>query len=231
MRSRIPSPVKAGDFRWFAVGDEPEPQLSASAKEWLISELANQNIEKLVASAELEFAKKLFSHFRLAGVLHCETTTHYEPAHEWLVFAKAATATSQAIVLDDMVGSHRKVFVFLPLSRLIELKEMEPALARGSLTALQRFFVHFGGLRISMPHLGGTFFLRTPTPCPPEMLTTKQAAPRWHCSSVFYVIDHCDYLILNQQGEVGHIPIEPDQPIRHYADSFESFLEQWLREL
>lgn len=231
MRPHIPSPVQAGDFHWFPVGDPSAVQLSASAREWLIVDQANSNLDKFIASAGLEFATKLLSRFRLAGVLHCELTTRNESDQEWLVFAKAATTASHAIVLDDVVGSRCKGFVFLPLARLSELKELEPMLANGSLTAFQRFFVHFGGLRISAPHLGGTYFLQHPTPCPAEMLAAKRAAPSWRGSSMFYVINHRDYLLLNQQGEVGYIPIDPDQPIRYDADSFESFLEQWLREL
>ena len=130
-----------------------------------------------------------------------------------------------------LVGSRCGEFIFLPLSRLAELKEIEPLLAQPSINTLQRFFAHFGGLRISMPHLGGTFFLPHPIPCPPEMLTAKRATSGWRGSSSFYVIDHCDYLLLNQQGEVGYLPVEPDQPIRHHADSFESFLDQWLIQL
>lgn len=231
MRPRIPSSVQAGDFRWYGVGDAPSPQLTMNANEWLIAEQANQNLRKFATSAGSEFAAKLFSRFTLAGVLHCEMTTREGSNQEWLVFATSANSTSQAVVFDDVARSRCGEFVFLPLSRLIELREIEPLLDEPSITAVQRFFVHFGGLRISMPHLGGTFFLPQPISCPPELLDAKRATSRWRGSVIFYIIDHCDYLILNEQGEVGYLPIEPDKPIRHHADSFESFLDQWLVEL
>lgn len=231
MSIRIPTPVKESDFRLFVVGDEPEG-LSCHAAAWLDADQVQRNIDNWIAVAAVDFAGKLFDVTAVEGILQCSVTTRYETDTEWLLLANQARIPSTRVTLHQVADSRDGDFLFLPVRRFQQWDEHKDEFGRYPVTPMQRFFALFGGLRASMPHLGGTYFRLTPSLCPPGMIFHKLGrSERWMGSSIFYVRDHWNYFLVNEQGEVGYIPIDPDLPMHYVAPDFQRFIEMWLGDL
>jgi hypothetical protein len=230
MRQRTKSAAKESDFHLCLVGDKAPVTMSSSVAAWLKADQVQALIGNITTVARLDFANELFSKAKVVGVLQCDITADYESHKEWLVLLPSLGGCPLNITLKQLIGAKDGEFVYLRINNFVDLEHplLAAHLTNPSRTTVERFFGCFGGLRISMPHLGGTNFRMMPQECPPEMIAEKRAQKRWGGSKIFYVIDHCDYLILNKQGEVGFVPIDPNRLIEPYAPTFDIFLRRWL---
>ncbi len=52
----------------------------------------------------------------------------------------------------------------------------------------------------------------------------------WNVVDVLHVRKHVDYLVINDDGMVGYVPIEPDRRIQVYAKSFADAILKWLND-
>lgn len=170
-----------------------------------------------------EFASRLFHSAVPFGVIHCKISHLKEPERTWLVFGKAnevPAARGLKAVLEAPIGD--LFFLHKPSNEVGVF---------GENNLVERFFLSFGGLRDSCPFFKGDHFFECPWPIGPfSNRTFHSVEPEWAVVDVLHARKHIDYLVLNDAGMVGYVPIEPDRRIQLYAKSFSEAILKWLND-
>ncbi len=169
-----------------------------------------------------EFTRRLFDPIVPCGIMHCKVTHRMEPRRTWLVFRQRTRQRRKYSVKTlAKAGSGEFFYLHQPLGRDLDFVTDD---------LVRRFFQSFGGLRDSCPFFDYDHFVEHPFPMDPlKERTNYRREPQWHNIQWMHVRKQ-DYLVINEQGQVGYVPIESERPIQLYAETFGDAILKWLND-
>lgn len=169
-----------------------------------------------------EFTRRLFDTILPCGVLHCKVTHRKEPVRTWLVFRQRSRPRRKYSV-KTLAKSSPGDFYYIPEREGFDLSFIADSLVR-------RFFQSYGRLRDSCPFFCYDAF--SPFPVEMRQQTNRshyEVEIRWRNIQSIHMRKQ-DYLVLNDSGQVGYMPIEAERPIQLYAKSFGDAILKWLND-
>lgn len=169
-----------------------------------------------------EFTRRLFDTILPCGIMHCKVTHRKEPTRTWLVFCKR-TQAHRRYSIKHLAKADPGDFYYLQKPEGYDLSFISETLVR-------RFFASYGRLRDSCPFFGYDGFVSVPSAM--DQQTHRSCYLRevqWHDIRCIH-IRKLDYLVMNDRGQVGYMPIEPERPIQLYAESFGDAILKWLHD-